>query len=44
MRSGAADSKGNLFVGEIYSERAEKFIPITKRPADEEKAKTAGPK
>lgn len=27
----AQDSKGNLFVGEIYSERAQKFIAITKR-------------
>lgn len=40
----AADSKGNLFVGEIYSERAEKFVPVTERPAAEEKAATAGPK
>lgn len=29
----AQDSKGNLFVGEIYSERAEKFNAVTKRPA-----------
>jgi len=28
----ATDSKGNLFVGEIYSERAQKFMPVTKRP------------
>jgi hypothetical protein len=28
----AADSEGNLFVGEIYSERALKFVPITRRP------------
>lgn len=28
----AQDSKGNLFVGEIYSERAQKFTAITKRP------------
>ncbi len=27
----AADSKGNLFVGEIYSERAQKFVPVTSR-------------
>ena len=27
----AVDSKGNLYVGEIYSERAQKFVPITKR-------------
>ncbi|MFV2065543.1 MAG: hypothetical protein ACC645_01085, partial [Pirellulales bacterium] len=28
------DSRGNLYVGEIYSERAQKFIPITKRPEE----------
>jgi len=27
----ATDSAGNLYVGEIYSERAQKFIPVTKR-------------
>ena len=27
----AQDSKGNLYVGEIYSERAQKFVPITTR-------------
>jgi DNA-binding beta-propeller fold protein YncE len=31
----AQDSKGNLFVGDIYGERAQKFIPITKRPESE---------
>jgi len=35
----AADSKGNLYVGEIYSERAEKFVPVTTRP---EEAAAAG--
>jgi len=35
----AADSQGNLFVGEIYSERAQKFVPITSRS---EKPITAG--
>lgn len=25
------DSKGNLYVGDIYSERAQKFVPVTKR-------------
>lgn len=28
----AEDSKGNLFVGDIYGERAQQFIPITARP------------
>ena len=28
----AADSQGNLYVGEIYSERAQKFVPVTQRP------------
>ena len=27
----AQDSKGNLYVDEIYSERAQKFVPITTR-------------
>ena len=27
----AQDSKGNVYVGDIYGERAQKFIPITKR-------------
>ena len=31
------DSKGNLYVGEIYSERAQKFIPVTSRPPPEKK-------
>lgn len=30
----AADSKGNLYVGEIYSERAQKFVPVTTRPKE----------
>jgi len=29
----AEDSKGNIYVGDIYGERAQKFVPITKRPA-----------
>jgi len=32
----ATDSKGNLYVGEIYSERAQKFVPITVRPLEDE--------
>ena len=28
----AQDSKGNLYVGDIYGERAQKFVPITTRP------------
>jgi len=28
----AVDGKGNLYVGEIYSERAQKFMPVVKRP------------
>lgn len=32
-----ADSKGNIFVGEIYSERAQKFVPVKKRPPPAEK-------
>lgn len=28
----AEDAKRNLYVGDIYGERAQKFIPITKRP------------
>ncbi len=32
----AEDSEGNLYVGDIYSERAQKFIPVTvRREADE---------
>lgn len=27
----AQDSKGNLYVGDIYGERAQKFVPISKR-------------
>ncbi len=27
----AQDSKGNLYVGDIYGERAQKFVPVTKR-------------
>ncbi len=34
----ATDSTGNLYVGEIYSERAQKFIPVTKRPENPVKA------
>jgi hypothetical protein len=30
------DSEGNLFVGDIYGQRAQKFVPITTRPATEE--------
>ena len=30
----AADSQGNLYVGEIYSERAQKFAPVTTRPEE----------
>lgn len=26
-----ADSKGNLYVGDIYGERAQKFVPVTER-------------
>lgn len=33
----AQNSKGNLFVGDIYGERAQKFIAITKRPESEDK-------
>lgn len=33
----AQDSKGNLFVGEIYSERAQKFNAITKRSKSDKK-------
>ena len=29
----AQDSQGNLYVGDIYSERAQKFVPVTK-PSD----------
>jgi len=28
----AQDSDGNLFVGDIFGEKAQKFVPITKRP------------
>jgi len=28
----AEDSRGNLYVGDIYSERAQKFVPISRRP------------
>ena len=31
------DSKGALYVGEVYSQRIEKFIPITKRPESDKK-------
>ena len=34
----ATDSANNLYVGEIYSERAQKFIPVTKRPEKPAKA------
>ncbi len=30
----AQDSKGNIYVGEIYSERAQKFVPITNRDGE----------
>lgn len=39
----AADSQGNLYVGEIYSERAQKFVPVTER-AEESAAAGEGPK
>jgi hypothetical protein len=29
------DSAGNLYVGEIYSERAQKFVPVTSREKDQ---------
>jgi DNA-binding beta-propeller fold protein YncE len=29
----AQDSQGNLYVGDIYGERAQKFLPVTKRSA-----------
>ncbi len=29
------DSKKNLYVGDIYGERAQKFVPVTKRPKGE---------
>ncbi|MAG93247.1 MAG: hypothetical protein CMJ48_05805 [Planctomycetaceae bacterium] len=29
----AQDAQGNLYVGDIYGERAQKFLPVTKRPA-----------
>lgn len=32
------DAKGNLYVGDIYGERAQKFIPVTTRPAEDEQA------
>ena len=28
----AQDSQGNLYVGDIYGERAQKFVPVTRRP------------
>lgn len=31
----AQDSHGNLYVGDIYGERAQKFIPVTARGADD---------
>ena len=31
----ATDSAGNLYVGEIYSERAQKFSPVTERPTED---------
>jgi hypothetical protein len=31
----AQDSKGNLYVGDIYGERAQKFVPVTDWPANE---------
>ena len=27
----AQDSKGNVYIGDIYGERAQKFVPISKR-------------
>jgi 6-bladed beta-propeller protein len=30
------DSEGNLYVGDIYGQRAQKLIPITSRPASDE--------
>ena len=33
----AQDSNGNLYVGDIYGERAQKFVPVTKRPAAKSK-------
>ncbi len=27
----AQDSQGNLYVGDIYGERAQKFVPVTQR-------------
>lgn len=37
------DSEGNLYVGEIYSERAQKFVPVTSRE-EEKAASDDGPK
>jgi len=37
----AQDSKGNLYVGDIYGERAQKFVPITKRPEPLAKSETS---
>ena len=34
----AQDSKGNLYVGDIYGERAQKFVPVTDWPANERPA------
>lgn len=31
----AQDSKGNLYVGDIYGERAQKFVPVMSRDADD---------
>ncbi len=31
----AQDSKGNLYVGDIYGERAQKFVPVTARPKEQ---------
>jgi hypothetical protein len=33
----AEDSKGNLYVGDIYGERAQKFVPVKSRPKEKEK-------
>lgn len=31
VRCIAQDSKGNVYVGDIYGERAQKFVPVSKR-------------
>ncbi|MEX2287683.1 MAG: peptidyl-alpha-hydroxyglycine alpha-amidating lyase family protein [Planctomycetaceae bacterium] len=36
----AQDSKGNLYVGDIYGERAQKFVPVSSPPASEQKPAT----